>query len=163
VSAATDHERVHATAAPREIGERSAPAYERQQWLLEAPLALSRSECGRLQRETADLAAPATEVLRTSTKYGLGAVISRRAESTDNCTQYSPGANTTPAESAQPESNAPQYAQRMRAHGVTDFPDSRTGPSGGSRFGLNELGIDPNSPTFQAAQKACQGIVPGSK
>jgi hypothetical protein len=87
----------------------------------------------------------------------------RRAESADSGKRYGPGPNTTPAESAQPEANALLYAQRMRAHGVTDFPDQRTGPSGGSGFGLNELGIDPNSPTFQAAQKAGQGIVPSSK
>jgi hypothetical protein len=163
MSAATDQERVHARAALREIGERVAVAHERQERLLDAPLTLSPSECGRLRREPAELATTATEVLRTSTKYEFGAVISRRAESTDQCKQYGPGADATPAESAQPEYNAPQDAQRMRAQRVPDSPESRTGPSGGSRFGLNELGIDPNRPTFQAAQKACQGIMPGSK
>ena len=163
MSAATDQERGHAQATPREIGERVAAAFERQERLLDAPLNLSPSECGRLRREPVELAATATEGLRISIKHELGAVISRQAESTDNCKQYSPWANPTPAESAQPGYNAPQYAQRMHAHGVTDFPDSPTDLSGGSRFGLNELGIDPNSPTFQAAQKACQGLVPGSK
>jgi hypothetical protein len=38
----------------------------------------------------------------------------------------------------------------MRAHGVTNFPDPTTA-GGGAKDGL-----DPNSPTFQAAQTACR-------
>ena len=40
----------------------------------------------------------------------------------------------------------------MRSHGVSDFPD----PSPGGGFDLNSSDVNPNSPTFQAAQRACQ-------
>jgi hypothetical protein len=56
-----------------------------------------------------------------------------------------------------------QHVQCLDSRGVPNFPDQSTGPSGGSAFVLNDLGIDPNSAIFEAIQKACQGIVPGSK
>lgn len=40
----------------------------------------------------------------------------------------------------------------MRAHGVSDFPD----PSPGGELNLNASDVNPNSPTFQAAQRTCQ-------
>jgi hypothetical protein len=43
----------------------------------------------------------------------------------------------------------------MRTHGVPTFPD----PIVSSRlFGFSLNGIDPNSPQFQAAQKACESV-----
>ncbi|MGH3494777.1 MAG: hypothetical protein ACRDQ1_16290 [Sciscionella sp.] len=63
----------------------------------------------------------------------------------------SPGDNT----SADPLA----YAQCMRAHGVPDFPDpdsqGRIKIQGGS-------GLDPNSPAFQSAAKACKAPAPGA-
>jgi hypothetical protein len=47
----------------------------------------------------------------------------------------------------------------MRQHGVTNFPDPGSG-GGISVSGGPGSGLDPNSPTFQAAQKACQGLLP---
>ena len=51
------------------------------------------------------------------------------------------------------------YAECMRAHGVTNFPDpdsqGRILIRGGPGSGLN-----PNSPTYQSAQKACQSKQP---
>jgi hypothetical protein len=45
----------------------------------------------------------------------------------------------------------------MRAHGVTNFPDPNS--QGGFLFQGNG-GLNPNNPTFQAAQKACQSKIP---
>ncbi len=45
---------------------------------------------------------------------------------------------------------AVEYSQCMRSHGVTNFPDPSTAGPGAKD------GLDPNSPTFQAAVKACQ-------
>jgi hypothetical protein len=43
----------------------------------------------------------------------------------------------------------------MRAHGVTDFPDS------GNLSDVGQGGdLDPNNPTFQAARLACQSLRP---
>jgi hypothetical protein len=53
-----------------------------------------------------------------------------------------------------------RYSQCMRAHGIKDFPD----PTNGGlqlRAGPGS-DLDPNSPTFQAAQNACQHFLPGS-
>ncbi len=51
------------------------------------------------------------------------------------------------------------FSQCMRSHGVSDFPDpnsqGRISISGGPGSDL-----DPNNPTFQAAQNACQSLQP---
>ena len=56
-----------------------------------------------------------------------------------------------------------QFSQCMRDHGVTDFPDPQFTSGGGVTIGGNGkgAGLDPNSPTFQAAQQACQSLLPG--
>ena len=59
------------TAALREMGAQVAAACERQERLLEALLALSRSEYGHLRREPVDLAATAAEALRAHDHHGL--------------------------------------------------------------------------------------------
>jgi hypothetical protein len=47
------------------------------------------------------------------------------------------------------------FSQCMRAHGISGFPDPTFG-SGGAQLRIDKpSGIDPNSPAFQAAQKAC--------
>jgi hypothetical protein len=52
----------------------------------------------------------------------------------------------------------------MRAHGLPDFPDP-VFSNGGARItiggGKKGGGLNPNSPVFQAAQKACQSLMPG--
>jgi hypothetical protein len=56
------------------------------------------------------------------------------------------------------------YSQCMRSHGLADFPDPQQGPGGGVAMqieGGQGSDLDPNSPTFQAAQTACQSLVPG--
>jgi hypothetical protein len=46
-----------------------------------------------------------------------------------------------------------KYARCMRTHGVPSFPDPTSS-------GLSLSDIDPNSPRFQAAQKACRSLLP---
>jgi hypothetical protein len=59
-----------------------------------------------------------------------------------------------------------RFAACMRSHGVPDFPDPQiqTGPGGGVgvRIGGPGSGIDPSSPAFQAAQKACGALFGGA-
>jgi hypothetical protein len=51
-----------------------------------------------------------------------------------------------------------KLAQCMRAHGVSNFPD----PSSSGGINIQQgSGIDPQSPAFQAAQKACRKVIPG--
>jgi hypothetical protein len=49
-----------------------------------------------------------------------------------------------------------KLSQCVRSHGVPNFPDPT--PSG---LNLNGTGINPSSPQFQAALKACQKAAPG--
>jgi hypothetical protein len=49
-----------------------------------------------------------------------------------------------------------EFAKCMRQHGVSKFPDPQ--PGGGLLIGPDS-GVDPGSPTFKAAEKACQPIM----
>jgi hypothetical protein len=58
-----------------------------------------------------------------------------------------------------------KFAQCMRSHGITDFPDPQ-GNGGiviqkGSGGGTSSSALDPNNPQFRAAQEACKGYLPG--
>ena len=71
---------------------------------------------------------------------------------------------TTAAAPNNPAAAAYQYASCMRDHGVSGFPDPHvtTTPGGGSvavAQGVPAGAVQ--SPKFKAAQKACQGIIPG--
>ena len=53
-----------------------------------------------------------------------------------------------------------KYAECMRSHGITKFPD----PFENSHqigFNTTGTGIDQNSPRFKAANKTCQPLLPG--
>ena len=49
------------------------------------------------------------------------------------------------------------FAECMRSHGVTGFPD----PSGRGGINLAGTGINPFSPAFKAAQASCRKLLPG--
>jgi hypothetical protein len=51
------------------------------------------------------------------------------------------------------------FARCMRAHGLTNFPDPTDG-GGGIQLNANS-GLNPQSPGFQDAQKACNRYLPG--
>jgi hypothetical protein len=71
------------------------------------------------------------------------------------------GASPTPSGSSGSGSTSHSleaFSQCMRAHGVTNFPDPGSG--GDLAINANNLGMDPNSATFQNAQKACQKNLP---
>jgi hypothetical protein len=72
------------------------------------------------------------------------------------------GGTPTPAQEAQMRSQALAYSACMRSHGLPNFPDPDF--LSGGRVALKitaGTGIDPRSPQFQAAQKACQSKLPG--
>jgi hypothetical protein len=79
------------------------------------------------------------------------------------CEKYTPGANMTPTQSAAENTKGLEFSQCMRSHGVPNFPDPITGPTGGQAINLRGSGIDQNSPTYQAANQACQSIIPSGK
>jgi hypothetical protein len=77
------------------------------------------------------------------------------------CKRFQPqGAkeNLSPAERAQREDEVNKFAKCMREHGV-ELKTSTRGPGGGG-FGIQLKDVKPQSPGFQAAQKACEGFLP---
>ncbi|MGB7051389.1 MAG: hypothetical protein WBG41_07460 [Acidimicrobiales bacterium] len=73
------------------------------------------------------------------------------------------GGQPTPAQQAQALAAALKMSQCMRAHGITDFPDPST-KGGGIQIKLNGGSggdLNPQSPLFQSAQKACAKDLPG--
>ena len=80
------------------------------------------------------------------------------------CRSYLPnGGHPSAAETAQAKAKALAMSRCMRSHGVPNFPDPQfqTGPGGGLGVRIGGPGINPRSPAFQAAQKACGGIFGG--
>jgi hypothetical protein len=75
------------------------------------------------------------------------------------CKSFQP--KESPADQQENLQNALKFSQCMRAHGVKDFPDPvQNGQGVGIRIsGGQGADLDPNNPTFQAAQKACQSII----
>lgn len=73
-----------------------------------------------------------------------------------SCRSYLPnGGHPRPLSAARKQAML-RFSQCMRTHGITNFPDPTFGANGGVgiRFGSSS-GINPSSPVFQAAQKAC--------
>jgi hypothetical protein len=68
------------------------------------------------------------------------------------------GGQPTPAQIAQEQKQMLALSACMRAHGVKDFPDPT---NGGLQIRVHPgSDIDPNNPTFQKAQQACQKYQP---
>ncbi len=80
------------------------------------------------------------------------------------CRSYLPnGGHPTAAQTAKAKAQALAMSRCMRTHGVPNFPDPQF-QSGAGGFGIRigGPGVDPNSPAFQAAQKACGKIFGGA-
>ena len=68
------------------------------------------------------------------------------------------GGQPTPAQIAQRQQQMLAFSACMRAHRIKDFPDPT---NGGLRLHVHPgSDLDPNNPTFQKAQQACQGHLP---
>jgi hypothetical protein len=68
----------------------------------------------------------------------------------------------SPAAQAKGLAQLLKYSQCMRSHGITNFPDPTTAGGGVSlRVHAGPGGVDPSSPIFQHAQKACASLQPG--
>lgn len=84
------------------------------------------------------------------------------------CKQYAPVRQApSPAQQAKIQEQALKFSACMRSHGVPNFPDPKFSTSGGSvRLQVKAGGagaINPSSPQFQAAAKACQSVSPLGK
>ena len=71
------------------------------------------------------------------------------------CRPLLPGGVPTPAQNQQALAKVLKFAECMRLHGVSNFPD----PTNAGVVHL--IGVDQNSPQYQGAQKACEALVAG--
>src|SRR5262249_46328986 len=80
-----------------------------------------------------------------------------------SCAKYLPNGGTpSPAQQALMRHQALAFSVCMRSHGLPNFPDPQFGPGGRVALRISSSsGIDPRSPQFQSAQKACRGKLPG--
>ncbi len=79
------------------------------------------------------------------------------------CAKYISGASGKPPSAARQQQMLAEllkFAECMRAHGITDYPDPQVSGNGISTSikGGKDSDLNPNNPRFQAAQKACQLI-----
>lgn len=76
------------------------------------------------------------------------------------CRKLMPGSNLSPAQKAAAQAQELRYSGCMRAHGILDFPD----PNGHGGISIKVQpgsDLDPNNPRYQAANNACQHLMPG--
>jgi hypothetical protein len=79
------------------------------------------------------------------------------------CQKLLPNHGTpSPAQQAEGRRQALAFSACMRKNGLPNFPDPQFGAGGRVSIRIGSgAGLDPQSPQFQAAQKACQKILPG--
>jgi hypothetical protein len=76
-------------------------------------------------------------------------------------TTTAPSANAGAPTSASKQDDARKFSVCMRAHGLPNFPDPKPSAGGGMSLSLdNSSGLNPDSPTFKAAQKTCEKLLP---
>jgi hypothetical protein len=79
------------------------------------------------------------------------------------CQSLRPAVHLSPAQAAQNNAVLLKFAECMRDHGITNYPDPQRGGNVGNDV-MNLTGVDLNSPQFQAAQQACKKYqIPGGK
>ena len=77
------------------------------------------------------------------------------------CGSAGPGPSPGQSGSSDPGASAFRYADCMRSHGVTGFPDPRVHISGNEVSVMQALPASAAaSPRFKSAQRACRGIIP---
>jgi len=85
-------------------------------------------------------------------------------QATAACDKLLPnGGQPSPQQIEKMQKAALAFSACMRKHGLTDFPDP-TFSGGGAQLRIrvgSSSDLNPSSPIFQAAQKACQGDLPG--
>lgn len=80
------------------------------------------------------------------------------ASANKTCGHLLPSGGFPPAVLAILSAELLKYAQCMRAHGLTSFPDPIVNSH---ELGFQIRGFDPDAPQFRAAQKACRCFLPG--
>ncbi|MFT3863732.1 MAG: hypothetical protein QM729_05610 [Solirubrobacterales bacterium] len=75
------------------------------------------------------------------------------------CRALAPSMEPSAQQEDELQSGALEYAECMRSHGVSNFPDPEVA-EGHVKMRVPK-GVDPNSPTFQKANEACRELMVG--
>ncbi len=93
---------------------------------------------------------------------GGGADKQKMEAATEKCRQYLPNGGDGPNLNSEQVEQFRKMAQCMREHGLPDFPDPE--PDGGIRLHAGGGShLDPDDPTFKAAQEACAQYQPDGR
>jgi hypothetical protein len=127
--------------------------------------ALSYSKCMRSHGITNF---PDPTVQNSATRKGAGFSLagidtsSPQYQSADKaCKKLTGFGHVSPAMLQQAMSTLLKYAECMRSHGITNFPDPVESGTGVHVGPGPDSGIDQNSPQYKAADKACRPLLPG--
>jgi hypothetical protein len=94
-------------------------------------------------------------------KFGLDPNSPQFRRAQRACGKLQPnGGKPSAQEQAREQEQALKFSRCMRSHGVPKFPDPKFQADGGTLMRIGK-DVNPNSPQFKAAQKACQKLVPG--
>lgn len=91
-------------------------------------------------------------------RFGEGTDPKKAEAALEKCRQHLPNGGERPQLSPEQQEKLREYAKCMRDNGVTGFPDPSA--DGGIRIDRNALKINPDDPTFKAAQEKCRDLRP---
>jgi hypothetical protein len=92
-------------------------------------------------------------------KFGLDPNSPQFRRAQQACRRFQPnGGKPDPQQVANDQQQALKFSQCMRSHGVPKFPDPTFRPDGGSLLAIGK-DLNPDSPQFKAAQKACEELL----
>ena len=103
-----------------------------------------------------------TSGVRNGQKFGVDVNSPQFKKAQQACQKLQPkGGRPSPQEQAKERQTMLKFSQCMRSHGVPKYPDPQFPAGGGSLMTIGK-DVNPNSPQFAAAQRACQKLVPNS-
>lgn len=120
---------------------------------------LAYSQCMRSNGLSGFPDPPATGKPRFPTAQELGVSDSQYQTANNACQHLLPNGGNAPSQTQveQYRSGMLRYAQCMRAHKISNFPD----PDSQGHLDLQGAGVDVNSAQFNTAYQACQSKLPG--
>jgi hypothetical protein len=133
--------------------------------------ALKFSQCMRANGEPNFPDPNASGVIQGNSSEGLDPNSAAFQKAQRKCARFRGGGGRapSPAQVAAAQAAALSYSKCMRSHGEPNFPDPQFGAGGGGisirislHAGSGASALDPQSPIFQAAQKACSALLPGA-
>jgi hypothetical protein len=99
------------------------------------------------------------EASRSSSRHGLARAIVALAPTGCATLIVACGSSSRPGATSGQSSSFVPFAACMRSHGVPNFPDPSSGPSGG--VSIVPPGVNTSAPAFKTAWSECNKLLPG--